>query len=181
MEKLAVPIMNHYRGSWYVLLVVSMCCSEFVYYRNYKWECIFNQASTGPTCVPVFWNCFGSHVNMSVFVCLSVCPPPRTLITSGMIWCDIDRVWLVKQAYGFPCFQLLIITLAIDKMDGCGLINTACRERLPKKTKVMRYYVATEGLPERCSASFIKVSRGLRSNTFKRKLAFGFTVIILAF
>ena len=25
-------------------------------------------------------------------VCLSVCPPPRLLITSGVIWCDIDRV-----------------------------------------------------------------------------------------
>ena len=81
----------------------------------------------------------------------------------------------------FPCFQLLIITLVIDKMDGCGLINTACRERFSKKTKVMRYYVAIEGLAKRWSASFIKVSRGLRSDAFKRKLAFGFAVIILAF
>ena len=35
-----------------------------------------------------------------------------------------------------PCFQLLYITLAIDKMDGRGLINTARHECLPKKTKV---------------------------------------------
>ena len=27
-----------------------------------------------------------------VFVCVSVCPPLRTLITSGRIWCDIGRV-----------------------------------------------------------------------------------------
>ena len=31
------------------------------------------------------------------------------------------------------------MTLAIDKMDGRGHINTARREHLPKKTKVMRY------------------------------------------
>ena len=33
-------------------------------------------------------------VRMSVYVCvcLSVCPPPKPLITSGVIWCDIDRV-----------------------------------------------------------------------------------------
>ena len=31
------------------------------------------------------------------------------------------------------------MTLAVDRMDGCGHINTAGRERLPKKTKVMRY------------------------------------------
>ena len=33
------------------------------------------------------------HVGMCV--CLSVCLPLRELITSGVIWCDIDRVWLV--------------------------------------------------------------------------------------
>ena len=31
------------------------------------------------------------------------------------------------------------MTLAIDKMDGRGHINTARHERLPKKTKVIRY------------------------------------------
>ena len=31
------------------------------------------------------------------------------------------------------------MTLAINKMDGHGHINTVCREFLPKKTKVMRY------------------------------------------
>ena len=42
----------------------------------------------------------------------------------------------------FPCFQLLYVTLAIDKMDGHGLSNTARRERLPKKTKVTWYRIA---------------------------------------
>ena len=54
------------------------------------------------------------------------------------------------------------MTLAIDKIDECGHINTTCREHLPKKTKAM---LATEGLPERQSASFIKVS-----DAFKRRL-----------
>ena len=40
---------------------------------------------------------------MLVYVCVSA---PRPLITSGVIWCDIGRVQLVKQVYGFS--QLLI-------------------------------------------------------------------------
>ena len=39
------------------------------------------------------------------------------------------------------------MTPAVNKLNGCGLSNTAHRERLPKKTKVMQYYIATEGLP----------------------------------
>ena len=55
----------------------------------------------------VSWNCFGSHVGMCV--CVSVCPPPRPLITSGVIWCDIDRVRLVKQVlWLFPGFNYFV-------------------------------------------------------------------------
>ena len=32
-----------------------------------------------------------------VCVCLHVCPPPRLLITSGVMWRDIDPIRLVKQ------------------------------------------------------------------------------------
>ena len=32
-----------------------------------------------------------------VCVCLCECPPPRLLITSGVLWHDIDPIWLVKQ------------------------------------------------------------------------------------
>ena len=47
----------------------------------------------------VSWNCFGPCVSMCAraCVCVSVCLPPRPLITSGVIWCDIGRVRLVKQ------------------------------------------------------------------------------------
>ena len=47
--------------------------------------------------------------------------------------------------------------LAVDKMDGRGHINIVRRERLPKKTKMMWYYVATKGLRERRSILFINV------------------------
>ena len=71
-------------------------------------------------------------------VCVSVCPPSRSLITSGEIWCDIDRVQLIKQVSRlFPALNYM--TLAIDKMDGHGHINTARHEHLPKKTKVARH------------------------------------------
>ena len=59
----------------------------------------------------------------------------------------------------FPCFQLLYMTLAINKLDGCGLVNIACYERLPKKTEVMWLVLATEVLPERLSVSVIKVRK----------------------
>ena len=38
------------------------------------------------------------------------------------------------------CMSLfLYMTPAIDKLNGCGLSNTAHSERLPKKTKVTQY------------------------------------------
>ena len=42
-----------------------------------------------------------------------------------------------SKFYGFPCSQLLCMTLAVDKMDGHGHINTARCEHLAKKTKVI--------------------------------------------
>ena len=49
--------------------------------------------------------CMGLCVCMSVCVCVCVCacvcvcvyPPQRLLITSGVIWCDMDPIRLVKQ------------------------------------------------------------------------------------
>ena len=47
--------------------------------------------------------CMCVHVCVYVYVCMYVCahvhvhPPPMALVTSGMIWCDIDPVQLVKQ------------------------------------------------------------------------------------
>ena len=37
------------------------------------------------------------RTSVCVCVCVCVCPPPRLLITSGVMWCDIDSRRLVKQ------------------------------------------------------------------------------------
>ena len=84
--------------------------------------------------------------------------------------------WLNK----FYGFSLLSIALYDTCVDGRGLMNAAHCECLAKKTKVTGHYVATEGLPKRQSTSVIKLSRQMRSDSFKRRLAFSFTVIILA-
>ena len=34
---------------------------------------------------------------VSMCVCLRVCPPQRLLITSGVMWRDIDPIRLIKQ------------------------------------------------------------------------------------
>ena len=50
-----------------------------------------------------------ASVCVCVCVCLSVFPPPRPLITSDVIWCDIGRVQLVKQVLRLsPAFNYLI-------------------------------------------------------------------------
>ena len=73
----------------------------------------------------------------------------------------------------FSTFQLLYMTLAINKMDRSGFINTACHERLPKETKVL----ATEGQPKSWSTSVKKVCGRMCSDAFKRRLPFSFTVM----
>ena len=63
-----------------------------------------------------------AHLCVCVYVCLCLCVCPlRALITSGVIWCDIGRVRLVKQVSQF-------FPVAVDKC-------------LPKKTKVTRYWL----------------------------------------
>ena len=70
------------------------------------------------------------------------------------------------------------MTIAINKINGRDLINTAHRECLPKKIKMTR---AVENYPKiEWSASVIKVSEQIHNEAFKRRLAFNFTVIILA-
>ena len=46
-------------------------------------------------CTPGFLELLLS-ANFSMCVCLCVCPPPRLLITSGVMWCDIDPMRLVE-------------------------------------------------------------------------------------
>ena len=76
-------------------------------------------------------------MRVCVSVCLSVCLPPRPLITSGVIWCDIDSVRLVKQVLRlFPAFNYFILYFAwedqskksalfIIKLQVCCMKNKA--------------------------------------------------------
>ena len=52
--------------------------------------------------------------NVCMHVCLRVCPPLRLLITSGVIWCDIDPYdWLTKF-YGFYMAAVVSIVSGHD-------------------------------------------------------------------
>ena len=68
-------------------------------------------------------------------VCVCVCPPPRSLITSGVIWCDIGRVPLVKQVLRlFPAFNYFIRHLPSIKWMGVAILTqhvvNACQRKL---------------------------------------------------
>ena len=54
------------------------------------------------TCLKLLWF-------VHQYVCVSVCLFPRALITSGVIWCDIGHVRLVKQVlWLFPAYNYFI-------------------------------------------------------------------------
>ena len=64
---------------------------------------LFNQVCAGHRPVHAWFfriasvrKCLYACVFACVFACVCVCPPPRLLITSGMMWCDIDPIQLVK-------------------------------------------------------------------------------------
>ena len=70
-----------------------------------------------------------------VRVSVCVCPPPRPLITSGVIWCDIDRVRLVKQVLQlFPAFNYFIPQFPLIKWMGVAILTqlvvNACQRKL---------------------------------------------------
>ena len=99
-------------------------------------------------------------------------------------WSDIDLVWLVKQVLWI--FLSLYDTChdAINKLDGdyLSIDNTAGHECLPRRLRChstsQKYHptVATQW-----SASVVKVSKQMRNDAFKGRLAFSFTIIIYNF
>ena len=48
-------------------------------------------------------------VCVCVCVCLCVCPPPRLLITSGVIWRDMDHKRLVRKFYS--CYMATVVVI----------------------------------------------------------------------
>ena len=72
----------------YFCVFVIVCISVFVI------ECIsvfLNQARTGHRPVRTwFLEIVSVRTSVCAFAC--VCPPPRLLITSGLMWCDMDPI-----------------------------------------------------------------------------------------
>ena len=96
---------------------------------------------------------------------MSVCPPLMALITSGMMWCDIRHVWLVK-----PVLQLFTILLPIHWKGGA--LVTQCvmhaRQRCQSWhcTSHRRRHINYLAVATRQSVLVIKVSGWMRSNEF---------------
>ena len=85
-----------------------------------------NQACTAKGFLKLLWL-------VRQYVC--VCPPLRPLITSGVIWCDIDRVRLVKQVLRlFRAFNYFIQHLSSIKWMGMTILTqhvvNACQRKL---------------------------------------------------
>ena len=133
-----------------------------------------NQERAAFSCVHlVSWNWFSSCVGMCM------CLPPRPLITSGVIWCDIDCVQLVKQVLQlFPAFSYFTRHLSSIKWKAVSIltqhaVNTCQRKLWWHSTSYKRTTQKTE--------CFIYKSKGRMCNdAFKSRLAFSFTVIISA-
>ena len=62
---------------------------------------------------------------MRVCVCLCVCPPPRLLITSGVIWTSYD--WLNKF---YSCYMATVVVI----VNGRGLGIGTRRRHKPHKS-----------------------------------------------
>ena len=81
------------------------------------------------------------EIASSVQTLVYVCVPGLRALTASHVK-GMHNNW--KSSFiAFP-----FLSLAINKLNGHGLSNTVCHECLPKKTKVMQYYVASEGLPD---------------------------------
>ena len=82
-----------------------------------------------PGFLELFW-CGCLYVCIYMCVCVFVCPPPRLLITSGVIWNSYD--WLNKF---YSCYTADIVF--ID--DGRGLRIEVRRINQPNKSKLSLY------------------------------------------
>ena len=57
-----------------------------------------------------------------VFVCVCVCPPPKLVITSGVMWCDMDPCdWLNKF---YSCNMATVVVIITGRGLGIGMCRT---------------------------------------------------------
>ena len=105
-------------------------------FDNWRW--FLNQACTvfghTPSFLKLLWFV---HRYVCVCVCLSlcVCLPLRALITSGVIWWDIDHVRLVEQVLRlFPVFNYFIRHLPSIKWMSIAILThhimNVCQRKL---------------------------------------------------
>ena len=66
-------------------------------------------------------------------MCACVCLSLRLLITSGMMWSDMDPIWLVKQV-----LQLFMAAVVII-VNRCGLSMILCYRNQVNKCKLVLY------------------------------------------
>ena len=59
---------------------------------------------------------------MCLCMCLCVCPPPRLLITSGVIWSDMDPMRLVKQV--LQPYMATVVVIVDGRILGIGTRRT---------------------------------------------------------
>ena len=85
-------------------------------------------------CVCVFLCvCIYVSVSICLVLCVSVCLPPRLVITSGVMWCDMDPYdWLNK----FCSFFMAAIVGIISRH---GLTIKAHHRNQPNKSKLALY------------------------------------------
>ena len=70
------------------------------------------------------------------YVCAYVCLSSKPLITSGVIWCDIERVRLVKQVLRlFPNFNYFIRHLPLIKWMGVAILTQHVMNTCQKKLR----------------------------------------------
>ena len=68
--------------------------------------------------MPGFLNGFCADVCM----CLCVCPPPRVLITSGVMWHDMDPIRLIKQV--LHLYMATVVVIVNGRGLGIGTRRT---------------------------------------------------------
>ena len=152
-----------WRSGWSLLWTTIVVRDNYLIIASWISQKILNQAYTGRRPMHT-WFLKISLVCTSVCVCVCVFTP-RALITSGVIWCDIYSVWLVKQVLRlFPTCNYFIGHLPSLKWMGMAILTQHVMHYLPKITMVMWYYLQKDYLKD--NASFIKVSGQMHSNAF---------------